>query len=218
MASIRLSRPGSREITLAGIALLVLVGGAFVAAALAQNLELFSRFPPGQPTPDIEESNRLFLYQTFFTAWAALLLVTPALCTFWFRRSSERAARYWLAFWSASYVAFLIHLYWAIFVFFGGDWGRIFGTTRVSAPIPDLLLAAWWGADLLLGWLALSETILVRIQRGLVHLLAFVLFFAGSALEGEIPLSRSLGFLMGGAVLISFLLWLLRWRRARGVT
>lgn len=216
MASTRFSRPGTREIAAAAIALIVIVGAAFLAASLTQHQQLFSLSPPGQTAHDIEESRRLVLHQTFFTAWAALILVTPALCTFWFRKSSERAARYWLAFWSASYLAFMIHFYWAVVIFFGNDWERIFNTPRVSAALPDIVLAVWWGVDVVLGWLNLSETVLVRIQRTAVHLLAFILFFAGSALQGELPLSRALGFLMGATVLISFVLWLLRWLKARG--
>ena len=216
MASARLSRPGKREIAVTAIAFIVIVGSAFIAASLTQHQQIFSLSPPGQAAHDIEEPHRLVLHQTFFTAWAALILVTPALCTFWFRTSSERAARYWLAFWSASFLAFLIHFYWAVVIFFDNDWERIFNTTRVSAPLPDIVLVVWWGVDVLLAWLSLSETALIRIQRAVVHLLAFVLFFAGSALEGEILLSRALGFLMGAAVLISFVLWLIRWLKARG--
>jgi hypothetical protein len=212
MASTSFGRPGQREIALAALAFLVVVGGAFVAASLTQRQPLFSLSPPGQSAHDVEESRRLVLHRTFFTAWAALILATPAFCTFWFRSSSARAAHYWLAFWSVGYLAFMIHFYWAVFIFFDADWGRIFNTPRVSAPVPDILLVAWWGIDVLLGWLGLSETVLMRIQRTAVHLLAFVLFFAGSALEGELPLSHALGFLMGGAVLMSFVLWLIRWR------
>ena len=215
MASIRFSRPRKREVAVAAIAFIVIAGGAFIAASLTQHQQLFSLSPPGQTAHDVEESHRLELHRTFFTAWVALILATPALCAFWFRSSSERAAHYWLTFWSVSYVAFMIHLYWAIVIFFDADWGRIFNTPRVSAALPDIVLAVWWGADVILGWLNLPETVLLRIQRIGVHLLAFILFFAGSALQGELPLSRALGFLMGGAVLISFVLWLIRWLKAR---
>jgi hypothetical protein len=44
----------------------------------------------------------------------------------------------------------------------------------------------------------------------LIHLFAFILFFAGSALEGEIWWSKALGFAMGVVVLLSFLIWCIR--------
>jgi hypothetical protein len=102
MVSTPFGRPGQREIAVAALTFLVVVGGAFFAASLTQHQPLFSLSPPGQSAHDIEESHRLVLHRAFFTAWAALILATPAFCTFWFRSSSARAAHYWLAFWSVA--------------------------------------------------------------------------------------------------------------------
>ncbi len=219
-------RPAARHLLIAVICLVGVSGGAFLAASLTHEKKIFSLSPPPeknappnvQVPPDIRETQRLDLHRTFFTAWAALILVTPALCTFLFRRSSKSAAGYWLAFWTASFVAFLIHFYWAVVVIFGSDWGRIFNTTRVSAALPDTIFTVWWGLDVLLAWLIQSEGVVVRVQRALIHLFAFVLFFAGSALEGEIWWSKALGFAMGAAVLFAFLIWLLRWLKRRSPT
>ena len=214
-------RPTARQMVVAAICLVIVLGGAFLAASSTRDKPIFSLSPPREKTappdvpvpPDLKEAQRLELHQTFFTAWAALILVTPALCTFLFRRSSKSAAGYWLAFWTVSFIAFLVHFYWAVVVIFGSDWDRIFNTTRVSAALPDLIFIVWWGLDVLLAWLIQSETVWIRIQRALVHLFAFVLFFAGSALEGEIWWSKALGFAMGIAVLVSFLIWCVRWMK-----
>ena len=217
-------RPTARQMLIAVICLVVVLGGAFLTASLTQEKKIFSLSPPReknappdvQVPPDIRETQRLDLHRTFFTAWAALILVTPALCTFLFRRSSKSAAGYWLAFWTVSFVAFLIHFYWAVVVIFDSDWNKIFfGTTRVSAGLPDTIFTGWWALDVLLAWLLQSEGVLVRIQRALVHLVAFVLFFAGSAIEGEIWWSKALGFAMAAAVLIAFLIWLVDWLKKR---
>lgn len=212
-------RPTARQIILAAMCLVLVLSGAFLAASLTQNKPIFSLSPPSEENapidspvkPDLEEAQRLDLHRTFFTAWAALILVTPALCAFLLKRFSKSADQYWLAFWTVSYLAFLVHFYWAVVVLFKSDWGNIFNTTRVSAATPDMILTIWWGFDVLLAWLILSEPRWIRVQRALVHLLAFVLFFAGSLLQGELKLSRALGMAMGVAVLISFLICCRRW-------
>jgi hypothetical protein len=198
--------------SVAALSLVLVLGGAFLAASLTGRDALFSLAPQGGGQPDVfQESQRVDLHRTFFTAWATLILLTPALCTFFFRRSSERAARYWRAFWTVSLVAFLVHFYWAVFVMFGNDWGRILqAKARVSAPVPDTIVTVWWVLDVLLAWLVRSENLWIRIQRALVHLAVFILFFLGSAREGELLLSRALGIAMGVAVLISFLIWVTR--------
>lgn len=68
---------------------------------------------------------------------------------------------------------------------------------------------------MLLAWLIKSEGLVIRIQRAIVHLLAFVLFFAGSAREGEIRWSKALGFAMTAAVLVSSVFWLNKWLKTR---
>jgi hypothetical protein len=210
---------------IAAVCLVLILGGAFLAASLTQGKPVFSLVPPDGGAPDISAERRIDLHRTFYTAWAALILVTPALCTFLFRRTSETAARYWLAFWTASYIAFLVHFYWAVSVFFDNDWARILHNNRmrVSAPIPDTIFAVWWGLDVLLAWLVQrSEALWIRIQRALIHLAAFVLFFLGSVKEGELngkdgkPFwSVALGLAMGVAVLVSFLIWLGDWLKKR---
>jgi hypothetical protein len=208
----RIVRPTAKEFLIAAICLVVVLGGAFLAASLTRDNPIFTLSPPGGNEADVFlDTQRLDLHRTFFTAWAALILVTPALCTFLFRRSSESAARYWLAFWTVSFIAFLVHFYWAVFVMFGDDWHRILqAKARVSAPIPDTIVTVWWGLDVLLAWVIKSERLWIRIQRVLVHLAIFVLFFLGSAKEGELWWSKALGIAMGVVVLISFLIWLTR--------
>lgn len=216
------SRPTARELSIAMLSLVIVLGAAFMAASFIQHI--FSLAPPCQPnepcnpTPFLE-SQRLDLHRTFFTAWAALILVTPALCTFWFRRISAAAARYWLAFWTVSFLAFLVHFYWSVFIMFGADWSRIFDKVangrRVSAPVFDTVFTVWWGLDVLLAWLGTSEKGLIRIQRLLVHLSAFTLFFLGSAKEGELPASRALGIAMGVLVLTSIVIRFIHWLKNR---
>ena len=209
----RIARPTAKEMSIAVACLVLAVGGAFLAASLTQDKPIFTLAPPGGTPEDVfREDQRLNLHRTFFTAWATLILVTPALCTFLFRRTSEIAARYWQAFWTVSFIAFVVHFIWAVSVLFQSDWGRILDAhKRVSEPIWDTVVAAWWGLDVLLAWLVRDERLWIRIQRVVVHAAVFVLFFVGSAKEGELKLSTALGGALGGAVLTSFVIWLARW-------
>lgn len=224
----QITRPTAKEMSIAVICLVLVLGGAFLAASLTQNKDIFTLTPPNGTEHDVfNEGQRLNLHRTFFTAWAALILTTPALCTFLFRRTSESVARYWLAFWTASFIAFLVHFGWAVFVLFDGNWDRILKAhVRVSAPITDTIITVWWGLDVMLAWLIQSERAWIRIQRVIVHIAVFALFFLGSAIQGEhngkngkTIWSVALGIAMGIAVLTSFLIWLIRWlkKSKRGV-
>jgi hypothetical protein len=211
------ARPTPRQLLIAAVCLVMVLGAAFAAAHVTRHDPIFKLTPPpDEAAPnvvapaDVQEAQRLDLHRTFFTAWAALLLVTPALCLFPFRNSSSTAAGYWLAFWTAGLLAFAVHLYWAVIVIFDGDWSRITNTTRVSAPVIDTVFAIWWGLDVLLAWSMQRENRIIRIERTIVSLLAFVLFVAGSVIEGEIWLSKAVGFVMAGAVAIAVLAWLAR--------
>lgn len=173
---------------------------SMLAAWWSRDWPVFSLLPPGGTSPDMLETQRQDLHFTFFTIWAALLLALPALVLFSWRRRSLVAARWWLAFWTAALVVFLVHFCWAVWVIFSGDWSRILNTTRVSAPILDTVFAVWWCVDVLTALLWRSESAWVRVQRLLVHVLAFVLFFMGAAREGELVLSRLLGWGLALAV------------------
>lgn len=208
--------PRRRTMLLAILALAVGLASAFVAAWLSRDVGIFSLAPGPGKAPDILASQRLDLHRTFFTIWVALLLVTPALCLFPFRRRSELAARYWLAFWTAALVAFCVHFYWAVVVIFGNDWNRIMTTPRVSAPVLDTVFALWWFADVAIAWLVRSEATWVRVERTLVHVLAFVLFFMGAAREGELLASRFFGWTMAGLVAAALAAWLAGLRKSRG--
>ena len=205
--------PTPQERWVAVLSLVFLLAAAFVGAWYTQDQALFSLLPPGGGSPDMQAAQRLDLHRTFFTVWAALLLVIPALCLFPFRRRWAWAARNWLAFWTVALLAFLVHFYWAVEVIFGHDWGRISHTTRVSAPVLDTVFTLWWVMDVALAWLHRRPARWIEVQRVLVHVLAFVLFFMGAAREGELLTSRVLGYTLAAAVLVSVIGWLIgRWR------
>jgi hypothetical protein len=203
-------RPTRKDWAWAVGALLFLLVAAFAAASFTQDKPIFSLLPPGGGAPDMLPEQRLDLHRTFFTIWAALLLVIPALSFFPLKAQSPLASRLWQAFWTVALVAFLVHFYWAVGVIYGFDWDRIRHTTRVSAPILDTVFALWWVVDVVLLWKIRQPARWIEVQRVVVHILAFILFFMGAAREGELEMSRALGYALGLGVLQSVVIWATR--------
>ena len=150
------TRP-DRPLLLAAVSCVVLIAGAFLAAALtASDTGLFALAPEGIQDPrgrDVIPADRTYVFHaTFYTVWATMLLSLPAFCTVWFTRRSDTAAGYWLAFWTAGLVGMLVHLYMAIGVLFEWDWQHTLSTTqRVTIPVPSssrsggALMSRWAG-------------------------------------------------------------------------
>src|SRR5262249_15952065 len=131
-----------------------------------------------------------------------IILVTPAFCLFVLQRRGGPSSS-WRNLSTFAFVAFLIHLYWAIFGMMGGDFHQIF--TRpdlVSAPWPDLIVTVWWAFDLVLAWIISSTIAWVRLQRGILQLALFVGFMVAAIPQGQ-GLVRVLGVVMVAAVALS---------------
>ncbi len=184
---------------IAGAALMVLVAASFIAASVFQRSGLLSLVPPlteanPNPAADVTPDRVLSLYQSAFTAWAALILLVPAYIFVWFRTHYDR----WLAFWAVSYVAYVIHLYVSAFWFFEGDFTAMTTSSRVSAFWPGMVILIWWGVDVLIG-MAKMQAKWITVQRVVVHVLVFVLFVGGSAVKGETALIQLMGWALFGA-------------------
>jgi hypothetical protein len=172
----------------------VVMAIAHVAAFLLQRL---------QPAADS------FYYLVIFTIWGGIFLLTPALCFHIFSRS-DASNNYWRAFWSFAYLALIVHIYWAYAGSCGGSIEAMFGDRAAVAehpacivdhPGPDFFLAAWWGLDVILAWALTDNLKWVRVQRGVLHLLAFLMFFGAFVLAAKASIgARLLGILMTIAV------------------
>ena len=138
------------------------------------------------------EAHSVAYYRVIFSIWATILLVTPALCFHIFSRSNAPNT-YWRAFWTAGYLAFLVHVYWAIWGTCGGDLHIVFNSKvpkppsecLVEHPGPDFFLTAWWGLDVLLAWLITDNIKLLRVERGALHVLVFTMFFGAFVLASK---------------------------------
>jgi len=191
-----------------GLLFVVLVGLAYGGAALKSWLDARS---PTLPLPPPIVSAHTFAYDIVIASiLVTVLLLTPALGFHIFSRSNAPNT-YWRAFWTVAYLAFLVHISWAVFGTCGGDWNVVFHSKvatpqfpecTIEQPGPDLFLGAWWGLDVLLAWIVSDNIKWVRVQRGAVHILAFVMFFGATVLAAKAGIAaRLLGIVMALVVL-----------------
>jgi hypothetical protein len=149
-------------------------------------------------------------YRVIFSIWTTIFLLTPALCFHIFSRSTA-ANTYWRALWTAAFLAFLVHIYWAVWGVCGGDLHVVFNSQvatpafpecLIEHPRPDFFLAAWWGLDVVLAWLITDNIKWLRAERGAVHMLAFAMFFGAFVLAAKAGIvAHLLGILMAILVL-----------------
>jgi len=157
------------------------------------------------------------LQRTFHTAWSTMLVLLPAVVMFWRRRISARAAMVWRVYWTLGYVAYAIHLVWAVGLFFRFDLARMLNSPEfVTLPRLGMVVTVWWGIDVALAWRSPAEPGWLQAQRTIIHLLVAGLFIAGSLVEGSYAVSRVLGVLMAAGVVAGIVARLRHSRAATG--
>jgi hypothetical protein len=144
-------------------------------------------------------------YRTIYTIWAAILLLIPALCFYIFSDASRALYNYWHLFWTFSYVAFLFHFYWAVFIIFKGIHGTFVGQGSLIAGM-NFLLTAWWGADVVLSWLVSSSPTWLRLERAGAHLFVFAVFSITTLVLRPTPVTKALGLALTIAVAASLVI------------
>jgi hypothetical protein len=148
-------------------------------------------------------------FRVIVTIAITYILVTPALCLFAYRVPREPMGA-WLAFWTASYATYLVHVYWAISGMMGGQWHLVFECPHlVNHPWNDTLLTFAWGLDVILAWVVVGSQRdiwqsprWVRAFRGFVHLWLFAALTGVWISKAENWYIRGLGFFMTVAVLV----------------
>ncbi len=141
-----------------------------------------------------ETTQNLDRYRTIYTIWATILLLIPPLCIY--------------LSWTFSYLAFLFHFYWAVFVIFKGIHGTFAGQGTFIAAT-NFLLTLWWGTDVLLSWLVSSFSTWLRWERTGAHVFVFSIFSITTLVLRPTPITRALGLALTIAVVMSFAIWLI---------
>lgn len=86
------------------------------------------------------------LQRTFHTAWSTMLVLLPVVVMFWRRRISARAAAVWRVYWTLGYVAYAVHLVWAVGLFFRFDLTRMLHSPEfVTVPRLGMVVTVWLG-------------------------------------------------------------------------
>lgn len=155
-----------------------------------------------------ETTQNLDRYRTIFTIWATILLLTPALCLYLFSDVSDSTYNYWHLFWTFSYLAFLFHFVWAVFVIFKGVQATFIGQGNWIAGT-NFLLTLWWGTDVMLSWLITPCPLWVRWERAGAHLFVFLVFSITTLVLRPTPITKVLGIMLTIAVGVSFVIWLI---------
>jgi hypothetical protein len=168
-------KPGTKFLDAALIAVIAL-GTAYAAAVVQSRLVS----PPPQD---------FLAFLSVNTLACTVVLASVAFVAFILQRSGTPLVG-WLSFWSVSLIAFLVHL----------AAGHA-GTTEHLAWI-DSVVALWWAVELVLAMQNDSSRGLVRVARGVLHLVVFVLLFARSLIS-PVWYLHTLGLLMLFAVLVA---------------
>jgi hypothetical protein len=185
------------------VVFLVLQGLAHGAAELRPHL-----------APWMGPAESVLDYRILFTDWVAVALLAPALCFYIFARSGERNS-YWRGFWTAAWLAYLVHLGWsAVRLLAGPEGAAAAAEVNFQALRPltvPLVLAVWWALDVLLAWASTAPNKAVSVERGLVHLFAFALALRDTVLTAAPVgvMARLLGVALLLAVLASFVIRLI---------
>ena len=182
-----------------------LLAAAFAGAALFYDSGWLSLVPPDSDVTDVAFGQERSLYQSAFTAWAAVILLIPVYATVWVR--NRGAWHVWSAFWTMSWIAYAVHIYVSAFGFFDGEFEWMTSSTRVSAFWPGMLILIWWLIDAVIALRSRTEGRLVLGSRVLIHLAVLVLFVGGSAVKGETMGIKVLGVALAVVALAALGRW-----------
>jgi hypothetical protein len=161
-----------------------------------------------------EATQNLERYRTIFTIWATIILLTPALCCFVFSDITRAAYNYWHLLWTFSFLAYMLHFYWAVFIVFQGIRGTFVGQGNLIAGT-NFLLTAWWGIDVVLSWLLTSYDRWLRVERLGAHVFVFTVFAITTLLLRPTPVTKALGMILVIGVAVSLAIRLAWGKRLR---
>jgi hypothetical protein len=129
-----------------------------------------------------ETTMDLGFYRTVYTIWATTALVTPALCAFMLPGDSQSKQSIWILFWTFAFIAYLVHVYYAIFYVYHGSLHEILAGQGRFAALNNLIFTVWWAFDLLLAWFYSGSAKWVWNQRVAAHVYIGLTFFASTVI------------------------------------
>ena len=129
-----------------------------------------------------ETTMDLGFYRTVYTIWATTALVTPAFCAFMLPGDSQSKQSVWILFWTFAFIAYLVHVYYAIFYVYHGSLREILAGQGRFAALNNLIFTVWWAFDLLLAWFYSGPARWVWNQRVAAHVYIGLTFFVSTVI------------------------------------
>jgi hypothetical protein len=129
-----------------------------------------------------------------YTARVMLLTGSIAVGLFLWRQASQVIDREWRWSWTAGWLTYVAHLYFALGMVFHGNLSSAIEHQGWAVAGPNLLLALWWGIDVFLAWWTSSPGKLALVSRWGVHLL-FVVATVLSTIPRRTGLTLRLGWI-----------------------
>ena len=126
------------------------------------------------------QQNKLF-YEVLYTARLTMFLFNIAVCLFVFQsRENLTINKFWMLFWTGSFIAYAVHVYYSFFLFFDGSVSNFYGAQGVFVATLNLVITFWWLFDIILIWFTDLEKKWVAIQRYGINILVFLAFFVST--------------------------------------
>lgn len=136
------------EFTVAFVPFAILLGAALVAA---------------------EQTVDAGFYRTVYTIWVTAALVIPALCAFVLPNGTPHRRAIWLLFWTFAFLAYIVHLCYAVFSVYHGSFAEFLAGQGVFPAVNNVIFTLWWLLDVVLAWFYRDDVRWVRIQRIAAH-------------------------------------------------
>jgi hypothetical protein len=152
-----------------------------------------------------EKTLDLGLYRTIYTIWVTTALATPALCAFFLPGNSARKQNIWILFWTFSFLAYLVHMAYAIFSVYHGSFHEFVSGQGVFPAIINIVFTLWWTLDVMLAWLSDNQSRWIHIQRVAAHIFIALTFLAATIVLNH-GFIRVIGLLMTAAIAVSLMI------------
>ena len=150
-----------------------------------------------------ELTSNLNSNRSIYSLSASTALLIPAICLYIIPGKSQTKNNYWRLLWTFSFLAYLVHLFYDIFVVNGGI-KETFVSAGTAIATSKLILTLWWGLDVGLAWLSDSQTNWIKLSRIGAHIYIGLSFLVTTLLlQGGFV--RILGILMTIAIAICLL-------------
>ncbi|MEM7269048.1 MAG: hypothetical protein AAF401_07325 [Pseudomonadota bacterium] len=137
------------------------------------------------------------------TAWATVLLATPALYIFARTYGRTPLTNWWRLFWTAGWVMAVIHFYYGLFGLHDGNASSVFQRQGIALAGTIFLLIAVWGVDIFHAWMRPDWQDDEMPSRRPAFWIAFLAMFISTVLFNNDIQSLLVGLIMTVAVLVA---------------